>query len=602
MLLATSSSSSRLYLPNQTKSATTNTNNNVSSLKNCKTVDELKIFHRSLTKQGPENDFSAITKLVSRSCELGTRESLSFAREVFDYSVETNKSCFMYNSLIRGYASSGLCDEALSLFLRMIVARISPDKYTFPFVLSACAKSRAYRVGFQTHGLIAKTRYAKDMFVENSLVHFYAECGEIVCARKVFDEMSERNVVSWTSLICGYARRDLAKEAVDLFFDMTRDGDVVPNVVTMVCVVSACGKLGDLETGEKVYAFIQKNKIPIDVKLGTALIDMFSRCGDPESAMLVFDSLTNRDVSAWTAAIRTMAMAGKAKLAIELFDEIIQQGLKPDSVAFVGALAACSHGGLVQQGKQIFDSMEKLHGVSPKDVHYGCMVDLLGRAGLLEEALRFIKAMPLEPNDVIWSSLLAACRVQGNVKMAAYAAERIQVLSPDRTGSYVLLSNAYALAQRWDEMAKVRLSMKEKGLRKSPGTSLVVIRGKTHEFTSGDESHPEMLEIEAMLDEISHRASESGHIPDLSNVLMDVDEQEKRFILSRHSEKLAMAYGLITSNKGNTIRIVKNLRVCSDCHTFAKFTSKLYNREIVLRDNNRFHFIQQGKCSCNDFW
>lgn len=838
MVLATSTS--RPFLPNQSeRTKATTSPSPIKPLKSCKTIDELNMFHRSLAKQGLDNDLSAITKLVARSCELGTRESLSFARKVFDFSEghgESYGSCFMYNSLIRGYASSGLCDEALLLFLRMMISGISPDKYTFPFVLSACTKSRANRNGIQIHGLIVKMDYAKDLFVQNSLVHFYAECGELDCARKMFDKMSDRNVVSWTSMICGYARRDLAKDAVDLFFQMRSSEDVTPNSVTMVCVISACAKLEDLETGEKVYSFVRnsgievndlmisalvdmymkcnandtakqlfdqygarnldlcnamasnyvrqgltkealgvvnlmmdsgirpdrismlsaisscsqlrnimlgktchgyvlrngfenwdnicnslidmymkcrrqdaafrifdqmsnktvvtwnsivagyiengevdaawetfktmpernivswntiigalvqasmfeeaievfrsmqsqegvnadgvtvmsiasacgylgaldlakwiyyyigKSGIQLDVRLGTTLVDMFSRCGDPESAMSIFDSLTNRDVSAWTVAIGAMAMAGNAKRAIELFNEMIEQGLKPDGIVFVGVLTACSHGGLVQQGKEIFNSMEKLHGVAPEDVHYGCMVDLLGRAGLLEEALQLIKAMPMEPNDVIWNSLLAACRGQGNVEMAAYAAERIQVMAPERTGSYVLLSNVYASAGRWNDVAKVRLGMKEKGLRKSPGTSLVEIRGRTHEFTSGDESHPEMPKIEAMLDEISQRASDVGHVPDLGNVLMDVDEQEKIFMLSRHSEKLAMAFGLISSKKGTTLRIVKNLRVCSDCHSFAKLASKVYNREIILRDNNRFHFISHGKCSCNDFW
>ncbi|XP_009145305.1 pentatricopeptide repeat-containing protein At3g22690 [Brassica rapa] len=831
MVFATSTS--RPFLPNQThrnKPTTNSLSSPITSLTKCKTIDELKLFHHSLAKQGLDNDVSAITKLVARSCELGTRESLTFARQLFDVSYGSR---YMYNSLIRGYASSGLCEEALLLFLRMMIDGVSPDKYTFPFGLSACAKSRTIRDGVQIHGLIVRMDYAKDLFVQNSLVHFYSECGELACARKVFDEMPQRNVVSWTSMICGYARRGFAKEAVDLFFDMMRSEDVRPNSVTMVCVISACAKLEDLEIGEKVHAFIrssgvevndvmvsalvdmymkcndndtakhlfeqygarnldlcnamasnyvrqgltkealdvlslmmdsgvrpdristlsaisscsqlknvllgkschgyvlrngfeswdnvsnalidmymkcrkqdtavkifdrmmnktvvtwnsiiagyiengdvdaawetfntmpeknivswntiigglvqegmfeeaievfrsmqseegvdadgvtmmsiasacghlgaldlakwiyyyvEKNKIQLDVKLGTTLVDMFSRCGDPETALSIFDGLANRDVSAWTAAIRAMAMSGNAERAIGLFDEMIEQGLKPDGVVFVGALTACSHGGLVQQGKEIFESMEKVHGVSPEEVHYGCMVDLLGRAGLLEEALQLIKSMPLEPNDVIWNSLLAACRVQGNVEMAAYAAGKIQVLAPERTGSYVLLSNVYASAGRWNDVAKVRLSMKEKGLRKPPGTSLIEIRGKTHEFTSGDESHPEMPQIEAMLDEVSR---ELGHVPDLSSVLMDVDEQEKRFMLSRHSEKLAMAFGLISSNKGTRIRIVKNLRVCSDCHSFAKSASKVYNREIVLRDNNRFHFISQGKCSCNDFW
>ncbi|CDY10297.1 BnaC05g29820D [Brassica napus] len=728
MVFATSTS--RPFLPNQThrnKPTTNSLSSPIISLKNCKTIDELKLFHHSLAKQGLDNDVSAITKLVARSCELGTRESLTFARKLFDVSYGSR---YMYNSLIRGYASSGLCEEALLLFLRMMIDGISPDKYTFPFGLSACAKSRTIRDGAQIHGLVVRMDYAKDLFVQNSLVHFYAECGDLVCARNVFDEMPQRNVVSWTSMICGYARRGFAKEAlfeqygarnldlsnamasnyvrqgltkealdvlslmmdsgvrpdrismlsaisscsqlknillgkschgyvmrngfeswdnicnalidmymkcrkqdtavkmfdrmlnktvvtwnsiiagyienegmfeeaIEVFRSMQGQEGVDADGVTMMSIASACGHLGALDLAKWIYYYIEKNGTQLDVRLSTSLVDMFSRCGDPETAMSIFNGLANRDVSAWTVAIRAMAMSGNAERAIELFDEMIEQGLKPDGVVFVGALTACSHGGLVQQGKEIFESMKKLHGVSPEDVHYGCMVDLLSRAGLLEEAMQLIKSMPLEPNDVIWNSLLAACRVHGNVEMAAYAAAKIQVLAPERTGSYVLLSNVYASAGRWNDVAKVRLSMKEKGLRKPPGTSLIEIRGKTHEFTSGDESHPEMRKIEAMLDEVSR---ELGHVPDLSSVLMDVDEQEKRFMLSRHSEKLAMAFGLISSNKGTRIRIVKNLRVCSDCHSFAKLASKAYDREIVLRDNNRFHFISQGKCSCNDFW
>ncbi|KAF3611694.1 hypothetical protein DY000_02049143 [Brassica cretica] len=408
----------------------------------------------------------------------------------------------------------------------------------------------------------------KTVVTWNSIIAGYIENGDVDAAWETFNTMPEKNIVSWNTIIGGLVQEGMFEEAIEVFRSMQGQEGVDADGVTMMSIASACGHLGALDLAKWIYYYIEKNGIQLDVRLSTSLVDMFSRCGDPETAMSIFDGLANRDVSAWTAAIRAMAMSGNAERAIELFDEMIEQGLKPDGVVFVGALTACSHGGLVQQG-------------------------------LLEEAMQLIKSMPLEPNDVIWNSLLAACRVHGNVEMAAYAAAKIQVLAPERTGSYVLLSNVYASAGRWNDVAKVRLRMKEKGLRKPPGTSLIEIRGKTHEFTSGDESHPEMRKIEAMLDEVSR---ELGHVPDLSSVLMDVDEQEKRFMLSRHSEKLAMAFGLISSNKGTRIRIVKNLRVCSDCHSFAKLASKAYDREIVLRDNNRFHFISQGKCSCNDFW
>ncbi|XVF28789.1 hypothetical protein REPUB_Repub15cG0061800 [Reevesia pubescens] len=246
--------------------------------------------------------------------------------------------------------------------------------------------------------------------------------------------------------------------------------------------------------------------------------------------------------------------------------------------------------------------MKSVHGISHQIVHYGCMVDLLGRAGLFEEALDLIKSMPMEPNDVIWGSLLAACRLHRNVDIAGYAAERIKELASERTGIQVLLSNIYASAGQWTDVAKVRRQLKEKGAQKVPGSSSIEINGEIHKFTSGDESHPEMIHIAPMLDEMHCRVKAAGHAPDLTNVLLNVDEQEKEYLLSRHGEKLSMAFGLISTNQGMPIRVVKNLRICSDCHSFAKLVSKIYDREIIVRDNNRFHFFQGGACSCNDYW
>ncbi|GAV80613.1 PPR domain-containing protein/PPR_2 domain-containing protein/DYW_deaminase domain-containing protein, partial [Cephalotus follicularis] len=636
-------------------------------------------------------------------------------------------------------------------------------------VLSACAKVGAYSEGIQFHGFLVKMGLEEDVFVENSLIHFYAECEEIEYGRKVFDKMLERNVVSWTSLICGYARRDCPKEAVSMFFEMVDEG-VIPNSVTMVCVISACSKLqdlaqealgilhqvlvqdlkpdrvtmlssisacaqlgdiicgkwchsyvlrngfegwdsisnalidmymkcgkqeiacrifylmsnktvvswnsliagvvrnGDMESALKLfkempesdlvswntmigalvqesmfeeaiqlfrvmqsegikadrvtmvaaasacgylgaldlakwtYNYIEKNGIDCDMRLGTTLVDMFARCGCPQSAMQVFKKMVERDVSAWTAAIGAMAMEGNSGRAIELFNEMLQQGLKPDGVLFAGLLTACSHGGLVEQGWHIFRSMKEVHGICPNIVHYGCMVDLLGRAGMLGEALEFIKSMPIEANDVIWGSLLAACRMHKNVDIATYVAERITESSPAKSGIHVLLSNIYASAGIWANVSKVRLQLKEKGVHKVPGSSSIEVNGSIHEFTSGDESHPEMTHIAQILNEIRCRLKDAGHVPDLSNVLLDVDEKEKEFLLSHHSEKLAMAFGLISTGQGTPIRVVKNLRMCSDCHSFAKLVSKIYGREIIVRDNNRFHFFHGGSCSCRGYW
>ncbi|PRQ49693.1 putative tetratricopeptide-like helical domain, DYW domain-containing protein [Rosa chinensis] len=809
------------------------------SLRNCKTINQVKQLHCHITKTGFSHTPSNVTKLISACAEMGTFESLDYARKAFNLFLEEEETkgvLFMYNSLIRGYSSAGLCDEAIGLYVQMVLQGVLPDKFTFPFALSACSKIVAFCEGVQLHGSLVKTGLEEDVFIGNSLIHFYAECGHLDYAQKVFDEMLERNIVSWTSLICGYGRRNMPKQAVSLFFEMVAAG-VKPNSVTMVCVISACAKLKDVALSERVcayigesglktnmlmvnslvdmymkcgatdaakwlfdecvdknlvlyntilsnyvrqglaseavsvvgemlqqglrpdkvtmlaaisacaqlsdslsgkcchgyvlrnglegwdticnamidmymkcgeqemaciifdnmsnktvvswnslisgfirsgdvksaweifnempksdlvswntmigalvqeskfeeaielfremqtegikgdrvtmvevasacgylgaldlakwtHAYIEKSEIKCDTRLGTALVDMFAKCGDPQSAMKVFNTMAGRDVSAWTAAIRAMAMEGNGKRALELFDDMLKQGVKPDEVVFVAVLTACSHVGLLEQGRNIFMSMQLVHGISPHIVHYGCMVDLLGRAGLLEEAVDLIKCMPMEPNDVIWGTLLAACRTHKNVEMATYAAEQISKLTTQRTGIHVLLSNIYASAGKWADVAKVRLQLKERGIQKVPGSSSIEVNGVIHEFTSGGDTdtHTERSHIALMLQEINSRLRDAGYIPDLDNVLVDVDEKEKEYLLSRHSEKVAIAFGLIGTGQGVPIRVVKNLRMCSDCHSFAKLVSRIYDREIIVRDNNRFHFFSQGLCSCSDYW
>ncbi|KAH6769932.1 LOW protein: PPR containing-like protein [Perilla frutescens var. hirtella] len=807
-------------------------------LKSCKTLQEIKQIHGQYTKHGLMGDPSLLTKLIAKYSQMGSSESLEYAEKAFKVFKNSSEDwsssvIYLYNSLIRGNSLAGAYDDAILLYVDMLINDFEPDNYTFPFVLSACAKSSRLSEGRQLHGCVVKKGYHNDVFVLNSLVYSYGECGETDSARKVFDEMSEKNVVSWTSLICGYARRDRHREAVSLFFTMVEEG-IEPNEVTVVSVISACAKLGDMDLGEKVldyvgssgiefnalmvnalvdmyikcgapdkarqlfdrcvdknlvlyntlmsnyvklgkvkdaldifrdmlgfgpkpdritllsvitssaelrelcfgkqchayvlrnglgswdsignslidmyaksgrqelacrvfdqmsnktvvswnsllagfarngdvesakgvfnemperdivswntmivalvdesffvdaielfhsmqnegitpdevtmvsvvsacgylgaldsakwaYNYIKKHGVHCNMRLCTALVDMFARCGDPRSAMKVFNSMEERDVSAWTAAIGAMAMEGNGKRALELFHEMLRQGISPDAVVFSGVLTACSHSGLVEQGMQIFNSM-KGHGITPHIVHYGCVVDLLGRAGFLHEALDFINSMPLEPNAAIWNAFLGACRKHKNEEMATHAAEMMTKCDGDQTGLHVLLSNIYASAGKWSDVARVRMEMKERGMKKTPGSSSIEVDGVVHEFTSGDESHRENACTASMLAEIDCRLRDAGYAPDLTNVLLEVDEQEKELLLSRHSEKLAIAYGLISSARQTPVRVVKNLRMCADCHSFAKMVSEVYDREIVVRDNKRFHFFRQGLCSCRDYW
>ncbi|KAK1387850.1 Pentatricopeptide repeat-containing protein [Heracleum sosnowskyi] len=807
------------------------------SLKLHKTLKELKQHQAHITKQGLNKKTHSLTQLIASCAELATPESLNHARKAFKlyYNKKENAPyLYLLNCLIRGYAFCGFCDESIKIFVEMSKKNVKFDHYTFPFVLSACAKKDGFFEGIQVHGCVVKMGFENDVYIRNSLIHFYCESGEVEKGRKVFDEMSQRNVVSWTSLICGFARWGCAEEAVSLFFEMVENG-VRANEVTLVCVISACGKLRDLEMGERVwrcigelgveenavlvnavvdmymkcgdadkarevfrgcvggdlglyntilsnyvhqglarevvpvlndmlrqglkpdritmlsvisaavelenylygkechgyvlrngfegcdsisnslinmymkcgkkvagcmifdrmvnktvvsynsliaglirnddvelarkifiempetnlvswntilaalvqeslfeeaiehfrvmqskgiksdevtmvsvvsacgylgalalakwtYKYIETNNIFCDLRLNTALVDMFARCGDTQSAMLVFDTMKERDVSAWTAAIGAMAVEGNGERAVQLFHEMIMQGVKPDEVAFTRVLTACSHGGLVDRGLSIFQSMTENYKISPQIVHYGCVVDLLGRAGLLSKALDLIKTMPMAPNDIVWSAFLAACRTHKNEKLATYAAGMIAKSTGENTGVHVLLSNIYASAGKWTDVAEVRLNMKATGIKKVPGSSSIEANGVIHEFTSGDQSHLVTDLVLPMLEEINYRLRDVAHVPDLKSVLLDVDEQEKDILLGRHSEKLALAFGLISTSHGTPIRIIKNLRMCSDCHSYAKLVSKMYNRKIIIRDNNRFHFFQHGICSCNDYW
>lgn len=552
------------------------------------------------------------------------------AESLFDECVDRN--IIVFNTLVTNYARLGLANKALSLFNKMLAVGPRPDRVTVVGAVSASAQLGELKIGRRLHGYIIRNGLSGMEAVSNSVIDMYMKCGDTDTAFRVFELMTNRSEVSWNTIINGCMRNgdfDLAcryfdmmpvrdlfswntmisalvqvswfEEAILLFRAMQRAG-FSPDRVTMVSISSACGYLGALDLAKWVYAYIKKKKIVSNVKLGTALVDMFAKCGDSKRAMEIFNKMPTRDVSAWTAAIGAMASEGNGQGALELFSQMVAEGVKPDSVVFVGILTALSHGGMVEEGRNFFRSMTEVHGFLPEVVHYGCMVDLLGRAGLLREAKTLIGSMTMEPNDVIWAALLAASRIHRDLRLAEYAAKKVLELAPERSGIHVLLSNVYASAGKWEDVARVRLDLKEKGIRKLPGSSLIEIDGEVHEFTSSDESHPQMTSIAKMVDEMSERLSISGRVPDLANVLMDVDEDEKEYLLSRHSEKMAVAFGLINTARGMPVHVVKNLRICSDCHDFMKFVSAIYNRKITIRDNNRFHHFQEGKCSCSDYW
>lgn len=300
--------------------------------------------------------------------------------------------------------------------------------------------------------------------------------------------------------------------------------------------------------------------------------------------------------------ITAYASYGHGREAVSTFQEMIEAGIRPDDITFTGLLSACSHSGLVDIGLNYFNYMSTTYSTNPRAEHYACVVDLLGRAGRLAEASKLVDEMPMPAGPSIWGSLLAACRKYRNLEMAETAARKLFVLEPENTGNYVLLSNMYAEAGRWQEVDKLRAILISQGTKKSPGCSWIEVNGIAHMFLGGDTSHPQTKEIYMFLEALPEKMKAAGYTPDTSFVLHDISEEEKEFNLIAHSEKLAVAFGILNTPSETVLRVTKNLRICGDCHTAMVFISEIYGREVVVRDVNRFHHFKAGSCSCGDYW
>ncbi|XP_027180747.1 pentatricopeptide repeat-containing protein At4g21065-like [Coffea eugenioides] len=568
----------------------------------CNNFPKLSQIHTHILKLGLQTNPLVLTRLASTSSDLNAIDYASSF--IFGLDAKTHLyDTFLFNTVIRAYAQTKDSKQnALIYYKIMLKDCIFPNKFTYPFVLKACAGIGELSLGQSVHGSAVKYGFSDDIHVLNTMVHMYCSCGGgIEFGRKVFDEMPKCDSVSWSAMIGGYAKLGMSSEAVGLFRKMQIAG-VRPDEVTMVSVLSACTDLGALELGKWVSSYIDKEKVPKSVELCNALIDMFVKCGDVDKALKLFRNMAEKDIVSWTSLIVGMAMHGRGLEAILLFEDMRSSGIVPDDVAFIGLLSACSHSGLVEKGRQYFDLMLKEFRIVPKIEHYGCMVDLLSRAGLVKDALEFVESMPIEPNPVILRALITACRAHGELKLSESMTRKLIKQEPMLESNYVLLSNIYAKSLNWEKKTTIRAVMGKKGIRKTPGSTMFEQDNEIYEFVAGDKTHNEYKEIYEMLDEMGKEMRRAGYVATTSEVLLDIDEEDKEDALNRHSEKLAIAFALLKTPPGTSIRIVKNLRVCEDCHTATKFISKIYSREIVVRDRNRFHHFIDGLCSCKDFW
>lgn len=568
----------------------------IALLLRCRNVFQIRQVHARVFVNGVFADLVFANKLLYLYAE---HKAIDDAYTLFDGMKIRNQ--ITWGVMVGGSAKVGDYVNCYATFREVMRNGVQLNNYILPFVIRTCRDRKDLQMGQVIHDIVLKFGLHLDQFVCASLVDMYAKCMVIEDAHRLFDKMLQKDLVTWTVMIGAYAECKNAYESLVLFDRMMEDG-VVPDKVAMVTIVNACAKLGAMHRARFIHEYIDGNKFSLDVILGTAMIDMYAKCGSVESAREVFDRMREKNVISWSAMIAAYGYHGQGKAALDLFHMMLSSGISPNRVTFVSLLYACSHAGLIEEGRNFFNLMWEEHAVKPDVKHYTCMVDLLGRAGRVDEALALIETMTVEKDERLWSALLGACRIHGNIELAEKAASSLLELQPQNAGHYVLLSNIYAKAGKWEEMAKIRDLMTQRTLKKVPGWTWIEVNNKTYQFSVGDRSHPRSKEIYGMLISLIKKLEMAGYVPDTNFVLHDVEEEVKVGMLYTHSEKLAIAFGLVAIPEGDPIRMSKNLRVCGDCHTFIKMVSAIMRRAIIVRDANRFHHFREGACSCGDYW
>ncbi|KAB2071358.1 hypothetical protein ES319_A08G216500v1 [Gossypium barbadense] len=544
---------------------------------------------RRLYDMMPEKDVVARTNMMAGYCKEGR---LSDAREIFDEMPWRN--VVAWTTMITGYVQNNRVDVARKLF------EVMPVKNEVSWTAMLMGYTQCGRIEAALE--LFEAMPMKSVVTGNALILGFGQNGEVAKARRVFDQMMVKDDATWSAVIKVYERKGFELKALDLFILMQKEG-IRPKFPSLITILSVCASLASLDHGRQVHAQLVRSRFDEAVYVSSVLLTMYIKCGDLPKAKLVFDKFSSKDIVMWNSMISGYAQHGLGEEALKIFQSMFSTGMVPDDVTFVGVLTACNYTGKVKEGLDIFESMKSKYMVEPKTEHYACMVDLLGRAGKINEAVNIIEKMPMEADAAVWGSLLGACRTHAKLDLAEVAANKLLVIEPENAGPYILLSNIYASQGKWNDVAELRKNMRARSVKKSPGSSWIEVEKRVHVFTTGDiRAHPEHSMIMKMLEKLDVLLREAGYNPDGNFVLHDVDEEEKLYSLRYHSEKLAVAYGLLKVPKEIPIRVMKNLRVCGDCHTAIKLIAKVTEREIILRDANRFHHFKDGICSCRDYW
>ncbi|XP_024923427.3 pentatricopeptide repeat-containing protein At5g66520 [Ziziphus jujuba] len=516
-------------------------NDNLLSLsRKCKTLNQLKQIHAHLLiSRIPQNPY-AIAPLLSAAATSGNASFFSYARSIFDRLLHRNT--FMYNSMIRGYVQSRSPVAAFCCYLDMLDQGLAANNFTFPPLIKACAilVPNSRLTGRLVHAHVVKFGFLEDLFTISALIEFYSllhdmetarllfdrspqkdvvvwtvmvdgygKMGDVQNARQLFEEMPEKNAISWSAMMAAYSRVSDFKEVLCLFKQMQEAG-TNPNESVLVSVLTACAHLGAVTQGLWVHFYAKQNKLDLNPILATALVDMYSKCGYVESALAVFDGIANKDTEAWNAMITGLSMNGFARESLELFNKMASDGMQPTETTFVAVLSACTHGKMVDEGLELFDQMGIIYEVKPWLEHYACVVDLLARSGMVEEAEKFIgeKMGGLAGWDAnVWGALLGACRIHGNVEVGNRVWKKLADMGVADCGTHVLSYNMYREAGWEIEANSVRKMISDGGMKKKPGSSVIEVNGVVEEFLAGGLCHPQAQEIIKILDSFFKRVN-----------------------------------------------------------------------------------------------
>ncbi|CAL9225186.1 unnamed protein product [Arabidopsis halleri] len=570
-----------------------------SILKTCIRLGDLDLgeqIHSQIIKTSFQLNAYVCSVLIDMYAKLGKLDT------AWDILIRfAGKDVVSWTTMIAGYTQYNFDDKALTTFRQMLDRGIRSDEVGLTNAVSACAGLQALKEGQQIHAQACVSGFSSDLPFQNALVTLYSRCGKIEESYLAFEQTEAGDNIAWNALVSGFQQSGNNEEALRVFVRMNREG-IDSNNFTFGSAVKAASETANMKQGKQVHAVITKTGYDSETEVCNALISMYAKCGSISDAKKQFLEVSMKNEVSWNAIINAYSKHGFGSEALDSFDQMIHSNVRPNHVTLVGVLSACSHIGLVGKGIEYFESMNSEYGIAPMPEHYVCVVDMLTRAGLLSRAKDFIQEMPIKPDALVWRTLLSACVVHKNMEIGEFAAHHLLELEPEDSATYVLLSNLYAVCRKWDARDLTRQKMKEKGVKKEPGQSWIEVKNSIHSFYVGDQNHPLADEIHEYFQDLTKQASEIGYVQDCFSLLNELQQEQKDPMIFIHSEKLAISFGLLSLPTTTPINVMKNLRVCNDCHDWIKFVSKVSNREIIVRDAYRFHHFEGGACSCKDYW